>query len=52
MDWVASHAGLLGLLFFFFVFVGISVWLFLPGMKARIEPLGAIPLNEDHHERS
>ena len=49
MDWLASNAGLVGLLFFFLVFVGIGIWLFLPGMKSRIEPLANIPLNEDHH---
>lgn len=52
MDWLTAHAGLVGLLFFFCIFAGIGVWLFLPGMKDRIEPFGSIPLNEDNHERS
>lgn len=52
MVWIASHAGLIGLLFFFFVFLGIGVWLFRPGMKSRLEPLGSIPLNEDNYDRS
>ncbi len=50
IHWIANHAGLVGLLFFFTLFVGVAIWLFLPGMKGRLEPLAQIPLREDTHE--
>ena len=40
-------AGLLGLLFFFTLFVGIAVWAYHPKHKAKIESLKHIPLSED-----
>lgn len=52
MEWFLSHAGLVGMLFFFAFFIGVCIWLYLPGMKSRIEPLAYIPLNEDQHEQS
>ena len=43
--------GLIGLLFFFTVFVGIAIWVYLPRNKHQIEALKHIPLDEDGHER-
>lgn len=45
----ADYAPLIGLTFFFCVFVAIAVSVLRPGAKKRIESLGNIPLQEDHH---
>lgn len=50
MDMLASHAGVIGLLFFFFVFVGIALWAFRPGRKNVIESYKYIPLSEESHD--
>ncbi len=47
MRWLAEHSGLIGLLFFFAVFVGIAVWVYQPKRKKEIESLKNIPLKED-----
>lgn len=47
IDWVASHAGIIGLLFFFFFFVGVVIWVFRPGSKSGYQAKAHIPLNED-----
>ena len=47
-----ADVGLFGLLFFFTVFVGISVWAYMPKRKAEIEQLKNIPLREDNHDRA
>ena len=39
--------GLIGLLFFFALFVGIAVWAYHPKRKQKIESLKHIPLTED-----
>lgn len=38
--------GLIGLLFFFAVFVGIALWVYNPKRKQEIEKLKNIPLEE------
>jgi cbb3-type cytochrome oxidase subunit 3 len=50
MNWIADHAGLIGLLFFFFVFLGVAVWLYLPGGRAKHEMHKFIPLSENGHD--
>jgi len=45
----SADYGLVGLLFFFTVFVGIALWAYTPKRKAAIEALKNIPLNEDSH---
>lgn len=39
--------GTIGLLIFFFFFLGILVWLFLPGAKEKFKKHGEIPLKDD-----
>ncbi|MDG1287703.1 MAG: cbb3-type cytochrome c oxidase subunit 3 [Rickettsiales bacterium] len=46
-----ADAGIVGLLFFFCVFVGIAIWAFNPKRKTQIESYKNIPLNEDEHDR-
>ncbi len=44
----ASQAfGLIGLLFFFLVFVGIAFWAYHPKRKRQIEQLKNIPFSEE-----
>ena len=43
-------AGLIGLIFFFAVFVGIAIWAFQPGRKQQIESHKYIPLEEESDE--
>lgn len=49
IDYLSQHAGLVGLLFFFSVFVGIALWAFLPARKQLVESYKYIPLSEDKH---
>lgn len=45
-----ENAGLIGLLLFFSLFVGIAVWALLPGNKTLIESYKYIPLSEESHD--
>lgn len=45
-----STAGMIGLLFFFFLFVGILIWLYHPGAKEKFKEHGNIPLKDEHNE--
>jgi cbb3-type cytochrome oxidase subunit 3 len=46
----SAEIGLIGLVFFFSVFVLIAVWAYTPSRKQSIEALKYIPLkNEDDH---
>lgn len=47
MGWIASHAGLIGLLFFFAFFTGVILYVFRPGTKKQYESTAHIPLKED-----
>ena len=47
IDWLATHAGISGLLFFFFVFSGVIIWAYRPSMKESLEAHKFIPLEED-----
>lgn len=49
-QWFIANAGLVGLLFFFGVFVAIAVWLFLICPKNEIESNKFIPLEEDAND--
>lgn len=46
-----ADAGLIGLIFFFCIFVGITIWAYSPKRKQQIEAHKNIPLNEDEHDR-
>lgn len=50
MEFLSQNAGLIGLLFFFGVFIGIGVWAFLPKNKQRIESYKNIPLAEEKND--
>ena len=47
MELAATYAPMVGLLFFFCVFVSIAVWAWRPSAKKNFEALGMIPLKED-----
>ena len=50
IDWLANHAGVTGLLFFFVVFGAIVFWAFHPSNKEKLEQHKFIPLNGDKQE--
>lgn len=43
IDWIAAHAGLIGLLFFFVFFVTMVLWIYRPGAKSRYQKFASIP---------
>ncbi len=47
MDFIAHHAGLIGLLFFFTFFCAVSLWTFRPGSKKTYKDFGQIPFQEN-----
>jgi len=47
IDWLADNAGMIGLFFFFSVFLFIAFWAFRPAAKEAIEAHRFIPLAED-----
>lgn len=49
MDAFITHAPVIGLLFFFLVFVGIAVWALRPSNKTRLQSYAEIPLKGDNH---
>lgn len=42
----ADH-GLIGLIFFFAFFIGVLIWVFMPGAKEKFKQYGDIPLEDD-----
>ncbi len=51
MDFLAHHAGLIGLIFFFVFFCANCLWVFRPGTKALYKNFSRIPLEENRDER-
>jgi cbb3-type cytochrome oxidase subunit 3 len=47
----SSAYGLIGLLLFFCLFIGILIWVFRPGSKEAFKKYGYIPLKDDTDER-
>lgn len=47
ISFLGNNAGLIGLLFFFIVFVGVALWAFLPSQKQKLESYKFLPLQED-----
>ena len=50
IDYINSNAGVIGLLFFFSVFVGVALWSFSPSRKEKIESYKYIPIVEDVYD--
>jgi cbb3-type cytochrome oxidase subunit 3 len=49
IDAFITHAPVIGLLFFFTVFIGVIAWMIRPGMKQKMQQYGRIPLKEDQN---
>jgi len=49
MSSIIEYAPIVGLLFFFIIFIAIAIWAFRPGAKSTFQQLGMIPLKEDIH---
>ncbi len=47
MEFVLEHSTIIGLLFFFVLFMGIAAWALVPSRKTQIESYKHIPLMED-----
>ena len=50
MDLFATYAPIIGLLFFFTVFIAITIMVLRPSVKQKFEALAYIPLRENHHD--
>lgn len=46
MSFLASNAGLIGLLFFFFFFCGVALWVMRPGSGDVYKNSASIPFKE------
>lgn len=49
--YASADFGLIGLLFFFIIFVGIAIWAYTPKRKDSIEALKHALFQEEHHDR-
>lgn len=49
MEAFFTYAPVIGLIFFFSVFLGIIIWALRPANKTRFQGYSAIPLDEDFH---
>lgn len=47
MDMIVSNAGLIGLIFFFVLFLGVAFWVYRPGARQAYQKQAYIPLNEE-----
>jgi len=50
IDWLVTNAGVVGLLFFFSVFMMVAFWAFRPNAKQQIEAYKNIPLKDSSWE--
>lgn len=50
IDWIATHATLIGLVFFFGFFILTGLWIYRPGSRPHYNKQAYIPLQEDRHE--
>lgn len=46
MDWLAAHAGVIGLIFFLVFFLATTAWIFRPGAKQSYQEKASIPFKE------
>lgn len=51
IDFLAHHAPIIGLLFFFIFFLVMIFWAFRPSKKIELQAFAYIPLKESHHDR-
>lgn len=49
IDFLIEHSPMIGLIFFFTVFLGIAFWAMQPKRKNTLQQLAQIPLKEDTH---
>lgn len=49
IDIIATHAPMIGLLFFFTLFLGVACWALKPSNRMKFQNYSEIPLNEDRH---
>lgn len=47
IDFITSYAGMIGLIFFFALFVGMTAWVYRPGARNSYQQQAHIPLNEE-----
>tara|TARA_R110000868_G_scaffold218576_2_gene469358 strand:- start:281422 stop:281574 length:153 start_codon:yes stop_codon:yes gene_type:complete len=47
-DEIRALSGLVGMLFFIFTFIGVTLWVFRPKSKERFEKDAQIPFKEDN----
>jgi cbb3-type cytochrome oxidase subunit 3 len=47
MEFIATHAGLLGLTVFFFFFVAVTLWTYRPAARKMYRDCGLLPFRED-----
>jgi cbb3-type cytochrome oxidase subunit 3 len=50
MDFISDNAGMLGLLFFFSVFVSLVLWTFRPSAKETYQSIAKTALQEDEND--
>lgn len=46
MDWLAAHAGVIGLAFFFTFFILMAGWVYRPGSRKGYQEKAQIPFKE------
>jgi len=50
LEFLARHAGMIGLIFFFSFFSVMAVWIYRPASKNNYQKNADIPLQETMHE--
>lgn len=50
MEYLFTHAGLVGLLFFFVFFLAVAIWVFRPGARGLYQNHAMIPFREGQEE--
>jgi|GEM_PF-1947790 len=50
LNQVDNTTTVIGLIFFFCVFLGVLIYVYRPSKKKDMEHYGRIPLNENHNE--
>ncbi|MCB1561972.1 MAG: cbb3-type cytochrome c oxidase subunit 3 [Alphaproteobacteria bacterium] len=50
LDFLAAHAGVIGIIFFFTFFCLVTLWTFRPGAGAVYRKYAQLPLEEENKE--